>query len=140
MVYFQSRKYETAIDCSFNLYDGNDLSSFASFMIGDEVVLLFDITRQMYESAQQLNVHPMSVFVDSDSIHNNFKGTAHIPFKVVKRSHACSFRNARSLSLLTESITLQAQSGYWEDLFIWICLGEVPVWATFPDKEERDRT
>jgi hypothetical protein len=140
MIYFQSRKYETAIDCSFNLYDGNDLASLASFMVGDEVVLLFEITRQMYESVQQLNVHQTSGFVDSASPHNALKRTAHIPFEVVKRSHTCSFCSTKPFSLLTESITLQAQSGYWEDLFIWICLGEVPVWATFPDEEERDRT
>ncbi len=127
-VSFRSRKYNTEIDCSYTVFDGKEPFSLSTFHVGDEVTLLFDISKEMYDSVYALGLPDFRVFGDHYSS-SDFRATAHIPFTVIKRSHTCSWRNTGKLQLICESVILQAQSSYWEDLFLWICLAQIPDWA-----------
>lgn len=128
---FRYRKYGTLIDSSFFLVDGQAIAPLDHWHVGDEVSLLFDIEPEQAEAINRRGrAYPeIRAYSDSGGGHDPKRWYVHIPFLVVKRTHSASWRDTGRLQTIGTSVTLEATSGYWEDVFLWVCCGEHPEWA-----------
>jgi hypothetical protein len=103
------------------------------FHVGDRLVLLWDITPEM-KTAINRQAWGDSYFrprVFQSTRVNDEKVSVKIPFTVVSRSHDASEQKDHyaELKYLGFSVTVEAETWQWEDLWKWIILGTVPVWA-----------
>jgi len=120
MICFKLRKYDHTIDASFFLMDGRDVYNASDWLVGDSVSVMFEATDEIKEALDDQGF-------DDVRVCDNY---IHVPCTVIKRRHACSWKAVGELQLLTKcSITLQADSGHWEDVLEWITTGKKPVCA-----------
>jgi hypothetical protein len=129
-IYFRSLKYGSTIDCSFMVEDGSK-PYYPDVHIGETVRIYFDVSRH--------KANEMNSLVDESvrAMRGLGKGEwmVLIPFKVVDRWHNFAYRKLATLQRSTTQIFLEAENGYWEDVFLWIVRGETPKWAEpEPDK------
>ena len=125
-IHFRTRKYGSDIGFSFPLKSGPEYADLAQYREGDEVVIIEDITEEMFEACRDIKQLDGSVHSVMD------RSTAHLRFQVIKRSHCWGIRDERATNHLFEvshSLTLEAVNGYVEDLLLWITNGEIPRWA-----------
>jgi len=135
-IYFQTIKHKHILNIGFFLKDGLNIGDMSTFHEGDQVSLLWNITKFQYDNING-NI-AQSAGVRAYKEINQEKYIVHIPFEVVKRRRALSFREQDQLSLfdLGISIYLQAENGYWEDIFKWVVMGEKPTWADEEEKQD----
>lgn len=129
MIYFCSRKHGSHFDASFFLMDGERASTATvHWHLGDVVGVLFgSLPREIAETINEAD------FIDSTIIaYKNTTGDGYnisVPCVVVKRRHGVSWADVGHFRNLGMSVTLEAESGLWEDILCWIVLGERPGWA-----------
>lgn len=134
MIYFSSLKYGEPFNTGFFLKDGPNIGDISTFSEGDQVVLHFDVTKAQFESIN--NIAP-SAGVRAYEQPGGKTFYVVIQFRVFKRRRAL-FYNAQRRGELQEggySIYLQAENGYWEDVFKWVVMGEKPIWADEESEE-----
>lgn len=131
MIYFRNRKYGSMLDSSFFFRDGPNLGRLDRFMVGDFVSVMFPVNKEKYDAMDDLDrrvigpdLHLVSSFGPTTEYY------AHIPCTVVRRSHAISWHTMGEMRDYGLSIVLEADTGYAEDLLLWIMLGERPPWAS----------
>lgn len=131
-IYIKPIGGEGEFNCSFYVTDGEKEIGAESWMVGDEVSLVFTIPEEIHRAINRME------FLRVRS-HGNTLGNApfsvHMKFKVVKRSHGAMWKSTGKLLSLGSSVWLEALSMPWEEVFRWVCLGEVPGWGE-PDLEE----
>jgi hypothetical protein len=106
--------------------DGQNIDDLSRCQIGDSVSIIFDIPQKIADMVSE------SGLSDSAGIRiykDNNTYSVHIPFKIIERDHSFSWNDIGTLQTLGTSIYVEAKSGYWEDMFKWICLNERPIWA-----------
>lgn len=117
-VTFRKIRDKSSIDSSFLIApDG--------WHIGESVSVLFDVSSEQLEA---INNHPDLLAIRD--ITDPTKGAVHIPCVVVKRHHSIVFARTGRFNPLSESATLEAVSALWEDVLLWVLLGQKPEWAT----------
>lgn len=124
---FRTRKYESCVDSSYTLYNGSEIGSVDHWHIGDIVSVMFDVPRHQSKAINYAG------FADVRVVESLFGSTdiIHIPCKVIERRHAMSWRDVGKFQdVLGTSVTLEASSGRWEDVLLWIVLGEKPSWIS----------
>jgi hypothetical protein len=115
-VTFRDRKHRREIDSSFTLYDGK-LPSQELWMVGDEVSIIFEINDAIREAIQEFALN------DTRTI----EAWVHLPCIVVRRSHCLAWKSTGKMECVgTGHVTLEAISGDWEDILIWIITGKNP--------------
>lgn len=136
---FRWRKYGHTIDSLYRLveYTGRTdcRQPMDHWMIGDEVSVMFYITRVM---AQQINAAGMRDIGVSTLGSVDEKCLVHIPCVVVKRSHSIVWEDVGKFQELDPtSVVLEAKDGYWEDILLWIIMGDShrPEWVEDPEDE-----
>jgi hypothetical protein len=133
MIYFRYRKYDSTINCSFFAKDGPNIDMLDHCMIGDQVSLMLDVSEKMASCINDLSDQDVRAY--SMSIVGPKEWAVHIPFRIVERKHSFSYQSVGNLQSLGKQIFLEAENGYWEDIFLWICVGEKPVWAREEQEE-----
>lgn len=119
-IMFRLRKYGTCIDASYFLMDGKEMFDAAScWLIGDRVSVMFDATEEMRAAVSEQGREGFAIY----------EGKAHIPCRVVSRSHAIAWTRIGEFQVLCTSFALEADDGWWEDLLLWITKGTRPRWA-----------
>jgi hypothetical protein len=129
MITFRDRKNKAEINCSFSVRGDSALTSasLGEYLVGDRVTLLTDIKT---EYAHLLN------YSGVDSVHacdlsGKDEWQISIPFCIVDRYHGLSFSG--EVGILQElggtSLCLEAESGVWEDVFLWLVEGTQPDWV-----------
>lgn len=120
---FRYRKTERAIDAGFHLFDGGEIATTSDWHVGDEVRVCFEVNDAI---ANQITWNAPSTMHDVP--HSRF---VHIPCVVVSRSHSVVWKAVGQLHRLSDcSVVLQAKSGEWEDVLLWIVKGIKPEWVT----------
>lgn len=127
MMYFRSKKYHDEIDCSFFVNDGPNPGDMSKYIVGDTVTIIFSIPQNVSDAINENLSERSGVRVITDF--DNKNPAVHIPFLVVDRRHALSWKKTGNLRELGTSIILEAKNGYWEDVFMWVCCAKVPQWA-----------
>lgn len=130
-IYFRDRKYKSTIDSSFMLMNGPEPGDTSAWMMGDAVSVLFDIPNEQADEINDSLSEETGVRVCKSMFGKT--STVDVPCVVVKRSHACAWRETGRLQDLGPSITLEAVNGYWEDVLKWIILGQIPTWVSPPE-------
>lgn len=118
-IYFRRRKEHDTVDSSYFLYDGPNATEAKHWLIGDEVTVMFSADDEMTKACASLGQHKFTIYGN----------IAQIPCTVVKRSHAAMWKMTGNLQDLGTQIVLEANSGLWEDLLLWIIFGKRPQWA-----------
>jgi hypothetical protein len=115
---FQTRKNGTPIDASFYLKE-NGVASSPDWHIGDTVCFCFAVPKEQSDAIR-------NAYMDGIHVCDKFVS---IPCKVLKRSHSVVWKQVGIFETLTgTSITLEAESGNWEDVLLWIVKNEKPEW------------
>ena len=118
-VTFRKIRDKSDIDSSFTIsYDG--------WHIGDTVSIMFDVTQEQVEAINSMSP-AISVMTDTFDL---TKGTVSIQCVVVERSHAITWKSTGRFEPLCTSAKLEAKSALWEDVLLWVLLGQKPEWAT----------
>lgn len=125
-VYVKPFGSDGEFNCSFLITDGVKEIGAESWMVDDEISLVFTIPEEIHKAINRMEfLHVRS--------HGNTMGNApfsvHMKFKVVKRSHGAMWKDTGKLLSLGSSIWLEALNRTWEEVFRWVCLGEKPDWA-----------
>lgn len=119
---FRDRKNKQPIDAQFYLKDGREMSTATQhWQIGDSVSVCFpdqnDKVTAIRENA------PRDIYIGND-------GMIGVPCVVVRRYHSVVWKDVGAFQHLQDSsVTLEAESGLWEDILLWIMKGTVPEWA-----------
>jgi hypothetical protein len=112
-VTFRDRKHHRHIDASFTLFDG-PIPTQQPWMVGDEVSFIFEITDEQKSAIED--------FAWRES--NIWENRVHLPCVVVKRRHCAAWKSVGRFDVVNStSVTLEAISGDWEDILIWIITG-----------------
>jgi hypothetical protein len=127
-IYFRNRKYQKNVDAFFFLKDG-ERTAHPTWVVGDSVTVLFDATEEQESAVLEVGFDDVSIFDKK----------AHIPCTVVKRNHSIVWRNVGEFQVLCDSVTLEANSGIWEDLLVWIVIGTRPGWASEPEEDDDEQ-
>lgn len=118
-VSFRMIRDKSDIDSSFTIsYDG--------WQIGDSVSIMFEVTQEQVEA---INAMSPEISVTTD-LFDRTKGMVHIQCVVVERSHAITWKSTGRFDPLCTSAKLEAKSALWEDVLLWVLLGQKPDWAT----------
>lgn len=129
-VYFYQRKYDRdVINCWFSVRDGNNLFEINNCNLGDEVILMWNITEEMANAITNMEQDNFRAFGTGLT---DKEWSVHIPLEVVKKRltlAAPTNDNLLSLRYFGYDIFLKAVSGLWEDVLLWILLGKKPKWA-----------
>lgn len=126
MLYFRSKKYQSDINCSFFVKDGPNIDDLNGFMIGDTVTIMIDVTEEIENAIEENLPEHSGVRMFSDLR----KKYIVMPFNVVDRRHALSYKSTGTLQTLGVSIYLEAKSGYWEDIFMCLLCDKQPEWLS----------
>jgi hypothetical protein len=128
-IQFRSIKYGTLLDSAFYPTDGpNIIHDLSMFHIDDLAMLSFPITREQHEAIEYITqIRETGQLLRSDWIARCVR----IPFRVVEREHSLAHRRGEVGHIRYHglTITLEAENGWAEDIFKWICLKDVPSWA-----------
>jgi len=116
---FRRRKSGQNFDSSYSLYDGGKIICDPAWNVGDEVSVMFEVSKEIVKAVDELD----------DQVCHVWNGFAHIPCKVVRKVHSISWKQVGQFQPLNTSVVLEADQGYWEDLLAWIIVGERPAWA-----------
>lgn len=96
--------------------------------IGERVNILFDIGKDLADAIDNLANRDVRAY---NHFGRNKEYSVSIPFRVIDKS--TSFTYAREspfrLQAISKSAYLQAERWEWEDIFLWVCLGDKPGWA-----------
>ena len=129
-VYFYHRKYDREIiNCWFSVRDGGKIISIENCNVGDDVILMWRITEQMADAIGNMERDDFRAFT-TGLVEKDW--SVHIPLTVVKKRLTLADPtddNRLSLRYFGYDIFLKATSGLWEDVLLWVLLGEVPQWA-----------
>lgn len=138
MLYVRSKKYGYELDTSFFLKNGNNFIGPKNLHTGDTFKLLLDVTGEQVEAINEMKHVGLSANYKLDfSDRNKSTGTVFIPFRIVEISHCFSWHEVGLLGLVDSSVYIEAESGYWEDVFRWLCMGERPPWV-HEDEEAKE--
>jgi hypothetical protein len=124
-IYFRDIKTKSLLDINFFLRDGKNLMQLNNFHIGDELDLLWEISKEI---ADKLDEHQWQNFSFRITRTENNLPTVFIPFVVVRRCHAVAYED-RDLKYLGLSITVEAAIWQYEDVWKWVVMGVIPGWA-----------
>lgn len=134
-IHFKSIKYGYEFNVGFFFMDGPNQGDLSTFQNGDTVSLFWHITESQYNCINE-NIDKkegVRAYCDSFALVKDKPGRFHtmIQFKVIERRRVLHFRSNDSMSLHDGgySIILQAENGYWEDVFEWVVMGKKPTWA-----------
>jgi hypothetical protein len=125
-IFFRDKKYQKEINCSFFVNSLEDsTASLKSYFVGDRVTILSQILVEQAEAINNLKISEMRASnLHGDDWHID------MPFRVVQRTHGLSFQGERgTLQELGLSLVLEAETGLWEDIFLWLCCGQQPEWT-----------
>jgi hypothetical protein len=126
-IYLRDIKTKTILDTSFYLRNGRDLMEADNFHVGDELDLLWEISKEI---ADNLDEHQWQNFSFRITRTENNLPTLFIPFVVVRRCHAAAYEDRnRDLKYLGLSITVEAAIWQYEDVWKWVAMGVIPGWA-----------
>lgn len=134
MIHFRFRHYETEINSSFMVTNCGETDNLEQYMIGDQVVIRFSISPEMARVINEMiptreDVVPYS---ESGTIGlDNDEWGIHMKFRVVARGHMLAWKSTGHLNSRTVQVTLEAVNGWWEDVFLWVCLDQKPAWASY---------
>lgn len=119
---FRDRKNKQCIDAQFYLKNGKELSAATGhWHIGDNVSVGFPDQKDKVAAIRE-NA-PREVYISDDAM-------IFVPCVVVRRYHSVVWKDIGAFQHLQDSsITLEAESGMWEDILLWIMKGTVPDWA-----------
>lgn len=129
-IYFLDLKYGFALNCSYVLENGNGKLDFekTSYSVGDEVNLFMGIPRWQHEAIKDNCIDKM---VDTNGC---IMGDCHImiEFVVKRKRHVLVHSNQWIGTLQPHSPNIYLEPVSWghEDIFKWICMGELPSWIT----------
>ena len=131
-IYVRSRHYGTMLDTAgFELTDGPDkIYDLSRFQVGDKVGLFVSLTKRQHWDIENMRGYGLSSYGGS-SLTDDYH--AEIPFTVVEKKHYMGLRKPLGMSWAGTQIILEADSGYWEDVYLWVTQKIAPPWA---DKEE----
>jgi hypothetical protein len=121
---FRLRKYANGLGQSFFLWNGKDLANLDSYLVGDTVSVMFEVSEEQVEAVNALEQEDFRI-----CLHMGGQTMAHIPCKVVARNHGIVWESVGKFQRLTSGIVLEAASGFWEDLLQWITSGIEPSWS-----------
>lgn len=121
---FRYRKTGRAIDAGFSLYNGAAISLACNhWHVGDHVSVCFVDQREVVSA---INEHAINI--TAASMGGDF---LQIPCVVVERRHSVVWKAVGVFQhLIDSSVVLQAESGEWEDVLLWIVKGVKPEWVT----------
>ena len=120
-IQFRDRKNGQMIDASFILLNGSDTTDATQhWHVGDSVSICFDSQSDKIQAIRE-------GFSDAYISDEGFIGVQCV---VVKRYHSVVWKSIGVLNHLQDSnITLEAESGMWEDVLLWIVKNKRPEWA-----------
>ncbi len=120
-IQFRDRKNKQMIDASFILKSGSEISNATKhWHVGDNVSFCFDGQK---DKIQAIRENFQEAYISDD-------GFIGVPCVVVKRYHSAVWNAIGVFNHLQDSnITLEAESGMWEDVLIWIMKDRKPDWA-----------
>jgi hypothetical protein len=124
---FRDRQYRRHMDASFYLgsrgSSGPIVGNVSHWHIGDTVAVCFPGQRELITQVCRNCPHGFDFPNGGDLLQ--------VLCTVVKRSHSIVWESVgRFDELTTCSVTLEAESGYWEDVLKWVILGQKPAWVS----------
>lgn len=119
---FRYRKTHEHIDSSYYLMSGKEMGDASAWFTGDSISVCFD---GQGDKIKAITADCPGRF-DFNQHDDDFLS---IPCEVVKRHRSIIWRDVgRFEELITCSVTLEATSGYWEDVLLWVILNQKPEW------------
>lgn len=118
-VTFRKIRDKRDIDSSFTIsYDG--------WHIGETVSIMFEITAEQRDAIDKRypDIHST---MDTAGVSS---GYVQVPCVVVNRNHAINWKSTGRFEPLCTSAKIEAKSALWEDVLLWVLLGQKPEWAT----------
>lgn len=131
MIHFRTRKYETPLDSSYFLRDGQDIGDLTKFLVGDQVSISWPCDEAKRDALEGLDPRVLGQSMDCPSrIGNDDSFYIHTLCVVVERRHHLSrMGSVGDMKDFGLSITLEGVNGFVEDMLLWLMLNERPVWA-----------
>lgn len=142
-VCFRMRKFPDRTFGGFYLEDGPQPVAPETWHVGDVVSVMFEATNEQKLAVQNMGREGFSV-CNAGVVHEKFY--AHIPCRVVERRHSIAWKEIGKFRVLGMGVTLEAETGLWEDLLAWLIVGQRPEWAaenappTIEPKKKRRHT
>lgn len=91
------------------------------FIIGELVELYFVISEYQVAVLRSLDHTDYTVYTNLEERHTDKTGVVFIPFRVVEVIHRLDVDQVRhSVSSNEPSYEIQAETGLWEDYFVWL--------------------
>lgn len=140
MIYVRSRKYGYLFNNDFTVRDGpNLICDTSQFRIGERVKFMLEIDRDKFDSIDNmqkmggLEAHRNGLHLDEYMVY--------IPFRIVDIEHTFGYRKGSReeyphLRWAGDMIVLEAETGHWEDVYLWWVEGKRPTWAGEPEEQE----
>lgn len=120
-IQFRDRKNRQMIDASFILRNGTEISSATQhWHVGDIVSICFE---NQADKVQAIRENFSDAYISDD-------GFIGVQCVVVRRYHSAVWKSIGVLNHIQDSnVTLEAESGMWEDVLLWIVKNKLPEWA-----------
>ena len=120
---FRYRKTGRCVDAGFILFNGKEISNATRhWMVGDDVSVCFNKQNEISAAVREHAPWQMEIITND--------GFISIPCRVVSRSHSVVWRQVGEFQHLQDcNVALEAVSGEWEDVLLWIVRGVKPEWV-----------
>lgn len=121
-IQFRDRKNGQMIDARFILQNGSGISlATQHWHVGDNVSICFE---NQADKSQAIRENFSDAYISDE-------GFIGVQCVVVKRYHSAVWKEIGVLNHLQDSnVTLEAESGMWEDVLLWIIKNKRPEWAS----------
>ncbi len=120
-IVFRDRKYGRHIDAGFYLLSDGQQADSSEYQVGDSMLVAF---ADQVEKANLIKEH-----VPSDMVFHVGNGFIQVPCTVVKRSHTIIWKSHGAFETLSLcSLTLECDTGLWEDVLKFLVLDIRPEW------------
>lgn len=138
MIYVKDIRYGNLLNASYFIEDGSfnldiDMSQYS---VGDKVSLMLDVPDwQVWAIKENCLDKEVKISTGNYPCDQQY---VWIEFRIVEKRHVLhmSRKNHGHLEPMSLSLCLQAVSWGHEDLFKWLCMGELPSWMREEEIEE----
>lgn len=128
MIYFKSKKFGITLNTSFFLMNGPHNEPLDRFAIGDRVSLMWPISAGKAHALKE--TRDDQGYCVNAPITSREEWLATIDFRVVDKRHSLLYDNEPGhLERLQTQVYLEPETGFAEDVFLWLALGEQPAWV-----------
>lgn len=128
VIYIKSKQYGNTLNTSFFLMNGPHNEPLDRFAIGDRVSLMWPISAEKAHTLKETR-DDLGYRVNAP-ITSREEWIVTIDFRVVDKCHGLLYDGEPGhLERLQTQVYLEPETGFAEDVFLWVAMGEQPAWV-----------